>query len=88
MAWVFDDDIQVNGDERGDFVFCWGWDEDDPDVKRVRVQAGRAVVADWGVDWSNKEAVKEAFRARRDAWLAIAASAPDTGGGTWVLEIR
>lgn len=88
MALAFDDDVQVNGDERGDFVFSWARDEGDPDVKPVRVQAGRAVVADWGIDWSNKDNVKEAFLARRDPWLARAASAPDTVGDFRILEIQ
>ena len=58
-------------------VFCWARGEG---VKPVRVQAHERVVKGvWGVDLRDEEAVKDAFRAHREEYLAAAAQAPDTG---------
>ena len=48
------------------------------EVKPVRVQATEDVVRRWGVNWTDDDAVKAAFRDRRLAYLESAATATDT----------
>ena len=76
MTMVYDDDVHINGDERGDFVFSWPRDHG---RKPVRVQASKQFVTDhWKLAWSDRKAVKDAFRARRGMYLKTADQAPDT----------
>ena len=44
----------------------------------MRVQATEDAVRRWGVNWTDDDAVKAAFRNRRLAYLESAATATDT----------
>src|SRR5690349_18761952 len=70
--YEYDDEVFI--DEDRDVVFCWL--RGGRDVPPVRVEVTRELIADnWGIGWSNKEALKSEFRSRRMAYLEPASKA-------------
>ena len=66
----YDDEVHLNKDDRGDFVFSWLREDG---KTPIRVQAWRSHVADhWGKDWQHGDSVKDEFRRRRSEWIKIA----------------
>jgi hypothetical protein len=95
MTLKYDEAVHIEkGREVGNtlspaFVFSWLKDDcvNEDVVKRVRVQASERVWDSWGVKWNDDQAVKAAFRSRRDAYIEQAAKAEDTGRDYRIFEM-
>ncbi len=87
MTLKYDDDVKLaKGSPIGNalppgYVFSWLRDDaaSEDHIKPIRVQASESVVRSWGVKWTDEEAARLVFRARRASYIEQAAQANDTG---------